>query len=351
MSEAGNLDNLSLGVWDPKRYLSSVDAEEARLSRGFLRCAPERWVPGFAAQWLPLLHSLGVEARVVEVTPRRTLPAGLEPIFAGTVDDDPVALFLERGGSAVVMDCCCPGLTALSQAARGGQQAQNVLLEYLGRRFLTSLGLAWTGPQPSVVQCDPLLRPIDVPAVGAVRFVVSLNGRTCGAWLALSGPLVDRLDGLWRRQLHASTRPQDIATDIVGFEVAQLAVAPARLADFTTSGALVDLELALSDTVILRQGSKPWLLARMCEVDGTFAFEVLPGTPPSPSLPEGTTRVSVQFGRHAVDAATAAEIAQPGAVLVSDIPVSDRVVLTVNNERVSDAVLCVYEGRFAIHIA
>ncbi len=46
----------SLIAWDPFRYLRRMDNKEVELSRGFLRSRPEKWLPGFGAQWLPLAH-------------------------------------------------------------------------------------------------------------------------------------------------------------------------------------------------------------------------------------------------------------------------------------------------------
>jgi hypothetical protein len=52
----------------------------------------------------------------------------------------------------------------------------------------------------------------------------------------------------------------------------------------------------------------------------------------------------------ALDGLQIAELSQPGAVLVTDTPVSERVSVTINQEKVGEGRLCVYEGRFALEV-
>ena len=75
-----------------------------------------------------------------------------------------------------------------------------------------------------------------------------------------------------------------------------------------------------------------------------------PGALSTPAVPEGTTRLSVSLGNLTVDAAMMAELSQSGAVLTTSIPVQERVVLIINDDKVGEARLCVYEGRFAIEV-
>ena len=115
-----------LVVWDARRYLRSVGSLEVRLSRGFLRCRPEKWFPGLAGHWLPLIHSLGIELKIQEIKPVLTLPAGLSFGYCGSVDDEPFGVFGDHEGVRAIL------------AAVGGAvvpQAGEVLAEYLARRL------------------------------------------------------------------------------------------------------------------------------------------------------------------------------------------------------------------------
>ena len=326
--------------WDSNRYLRKMNAEMVRLSRGFLRCRVERWFPGFAAQWLPLAHSLGVELRVVEMQPQLSAPKGLSDGFAGSVDGELIGILMDEASSAAIVECFAPGAVA---GARGA------ILEYLARRYLSSLALAWSGPESSVVQFDGGTDPFSLREAGAVKLGLLVNNKPATVWITLGPQGVERLDGLWRRQVRSTAKATQAAGPL-SLEIAQLAVAPALLADYMRSGTMIDLEIAMSDLCTLRQGVKPWLPGRLCDVGGKLGVEIVSGAVSSISLPEGTTRLAIDFGSFDSDAATLSEISQVGAVVPTEISVGDVVHMIVNGDRVRDAVLCTYEGRFALSV-
>lgn len=332
---------LALIAWDPARYVRKLDARESRYSRGFLRSRPEKWFPGFPTHWLPLAHSLGVELKATEVKPVLALPAGLEISFGGTVDGEPVRVAIDNASSRILLNAFIPG---------GTPAGNEIVLEYLARRFLASLAMSWSGPQSSVVQFDANAVHRETDVAGAVKFAGTVNGEAVSVWLALGKSLVERLDGLWRRQVQSTMKPQESGTN-VSIEVSQLAVPPTMLVEYLKSGTVIDLEVAVSDSVTLRLGGKPWQAGRLCDIDGKIGFEISPGPVASPVLPEGTTRLSIQFGAVSLDASAMAEMAQPGAVWATSIALTDAVQLIINGEKVGAANLCCYQGRFAITVA
>jgi hypothetical protein len=133
-------------------------------------------------------------------------------------------------------------------------------------------------------------------------------------------------------------------------EIAHLGVPPQMLSDYLTKGTVIDLEVRASDTLIVRYGTKPWMPARMVEVGGKFGCEIVSGVLSAPAVPEGTTRLSVELTSVNLDSTHIAELSQPGAILVTDIPLGEMVNLVINGDKVGEARLCVYEGRFAIEV-
>ena len=140
----------------------------------------------------------------------------------------------------------------------------------------------------------------------------------------------------------------------MALELAQLAVAPSMLAEYVKPGAIIDLEVALGDSLILRDGSgasaKAWLAARMLNVGGNLGFEVQPGPALLPPLPEGTTRLSIEFGSLQFEPGVIPEVSQVGAMWETSVRLGDKVRMSVNSERVAEATLCSYEGRFAVSV-
>jgi len=345
VNQEGQAQEIPLGIWDPERFVREVEPRAVELSRGFLRCRPEAWFPGFAAQWMSLAHSLGLEAKLVAVNTRLEAPKEFEVFFGALVDDEPIIIQSTRDSCQALVDCICPSLYGVASTVAPA----TIMLEYMARRFVASLALAWTGPQQSVVRFDAGLRIEDVPAQGAIEMVFQLNGRECSVWISIGPRLVAQFDGLWRRQLMSTSAAAAEPTEIF-IEAAQLAVPPSMLVEYTRSGTIVDLEVPLSDSVVLKQGGRPWMAAKLCSVNGQLAFETLAGTPPAPALPEGTTRLSLQFGGLTVDPRTIAELSQAGAIIKTEIELSDQVAMVINGEVVAEATLCVYEGRLAISV-
>lgn len=342
MNQQGSTDEgMALTPWEPGRYLRALDPKEVRYSRGFLRCRPERWFPGFPTHWLPLAHSLGIEIKATEVRPLLALPSGLDVAFGGTVDGEPIGVFMDSGSSRVLTSALVPGSLP---------SGSDIVLEYLARRLLASLAMSWSGPESSVVQFEVNAVPKPLDIAGAVKFTGLVNGTSCAVWLALGKSLVERLDGLWRRQVLSTAKPVE-GGGVVGIELSQLAVPPTMLVEYLKSGTVIDLEVPIGDAVTLRLGGKAWQSGRLCNVDGKFGFETLAGPVPSPILPDGTTRLAIQFGSVTLEPAAVAEMSQPGALWVTPLALGDSVQLIINAEKVGTAALCCYQGRFAITVS
>ncbi len=340
MAEQGEKRQVTLTPWEPMRLLQTFDPLEVRYSRGFLKCRPEKWFPGFAMQWMPLAHSLGVDLKLLEAKPVIGSTPRFRCGFVGSVDDEPIGLFIDDNSAAAVVEAVSPG---------GKGPAREVILEYLARRLLTSLAISWSGPESSLVRFEPDLNPQDMREVGAVKLTAHLNGSPITVWILIGKIVVEKMDGLWRRQLHSTsahgTQPVD-----VHFEVAHLTVPPSILADYLRSGVTFDLEVPVCDTLTLVSGGQSWLAARLGIVDGRFAVEILPDPPQTALLPPGTIRLSFDLGKARLDPGLVSEISQPGAIYDTGIPVSDSIEIVVNGEKAGEAVLRSYQKRFVISV-
>lgn len=327
-------------LWEPHRFVRRVDSAEAALSRGFLRSHPEKWFPGFGSHWLPLMHALGCEARISEVKPSMHRIIGDESVYAGTIDGEPVLLSVDAESARNIAEEIVP-------KARG--RAADVVLEYMLRRLLASLAISWSGPQSSKVTFAGLVDPAVAKVAASVKISFVINTVTSTVRIGLGMHMAEQLDRLWRRQVHSSTRAV-VDQAVMRLEIAQLAVPPQMLSDYLTQGTVIDLEVKASDSLLVRYGSKPWMPGRMVDVDGKFACEIVSGVPSASTVPEGTTRLSVEIASMQLDGALLAELAQPGAILTTDTPVGETVKLVINDDKVGEARLCVYEGRFAIEV-
>lgn len=339
--EASSAEGITLVPWDTARYVRSVPSEEVALSRGFLRSAPQKWFPGVGAQWLPLAHTLGIELRLSEVKTVLAPPRGLAHGFGGTIDGEPMAIFLDEQSAKLITEASIP---------RSSPAASSVITEYFARRLLSSLASSWSGPESSVVRFDPHLKPYEMPCAGAIRLTLRVNDQLCTIWFALGSKFVSRLDNLWRRQMQSTARG-DASSSELHVEVAQLGVPPSMLMDYVRSKTVIDLEIPLSDVVVIRQDGKALSAGKMCESNGMLVVEMLQGPAVSPIVPDGMTRLSIEMGTFTLPSSELAELGQPGAYIATGLQLSDKVQMVINNEKVADATLCVYEGRFAITVS
>lgn len=338
--ETSSNDTGRLDTWDPDKQLRSVSALEARFSRGFLQSLPAKWFPGLPSHWLPLFHSLGLEFKVVEVKPTIDLPKDLSFGFSGKLDGDFFGVAVDEIARQATVDCVVPNAV---------QPYSNLVLEYLGRRLLGSLVASWSGPETSIFHFEKKLRGGASWGTGAVKLGLQIKGSRLDIWILLGQSVIEKLDTLWRRQIHSVVKP---ATDgrEVRLEIARVAVSPANLSDYTTPGTVVDLEIPLSDMCNLTSAGRVLQSAKMCIVEGHLGIEIVPGPVRARTLPEGKHLVSVELGKVQFDTPTFAEMSQAGAIWKTDILSNDKVDLVSNSEVLAKGKLCCYQGRFAVTV-
>lgn len=344
MSQVGQISSDSAGdveIWDCQKALRSIDLVEAKLSRGFLRCHPEKWFPGFSAHWVPLLNALGSDVRVLEIKPMIASLDSNYNCFKGMLAGESVLLAFDAQGSRVIIEEVVPSLDK--------SEHSGLVLEYLAQRFFAVLGMCQTGADALAPSFSGPCSASDVPCVGQVKCSFSINSISCVIIVGLGQKLVEKMDGMWRRQMHSATRVSH-RSGMLRLEIAQLGVPPQLLSEYLARGAVIDLEVPVSDLITLRIGAKPFMAAKMIEVNGKLACQTVQAAPVNISLPEGTSRLCVEIAAVPVDPPEVVELGQVGGVLVTNVNVGDAVTLTINQEKVADARLCVYQGRFALEV-
>ncbi len=328
-------------AWDPRRMLRSVTSLEARLSSGFLRCHPEKWFPGFASRWAPMISSIGCDLRVGEIKPTIVLPDSQTVCFKVLLAGEPAVIALDPQSARAISQ----------EIAPIGDRSRNstVLLEYFVQRFLACLGMCQAGLDLSSVTFCGRCVPTEVEISASVRFSLSVNSSPIVIMVGLGLKMVEVMDGLWRRQIHSSNRTAQ-GPGVVRIEVAQLGVPPQMLSEYLSKGTIIDLEVPVSDSVTLRLGHKPFMPARLVSVDGVLGCQIVQGSITNLAVPEGTSRLSIELGTASVEAMRLTELGQVGSVLTLSSPPGSTVSLVINQEVVATALLCVYQGRFAVEV-
>ena len=340
----GEQSAASLHHWAPESLLEQVSALSADLSRGFLRSRPQEWFPGFASQWLPLFHSLSIEAKVQEVSPRIEIPAidNTWSTFEAQVDGEAVAICLDQNSAAAISGSITPGTDKITK---------DLSLEYIIRRLVGSLALSWSGGESNVAFIPSPSTPISNEAYRAsIKLSCTVNALSIEIWFLLGSQLISKLDTLWRGQLRSSVSPDLTTPHKLQVELTQLAVPPAMLADYTRSGTMVDLELPVGDRVYLRLDGKPWLPGQLCICNGQFAVKILSGPLPQFNIPGDASRLSIDLGELILSSVDLAELGQIGALVPTHIPVSGRGRMMIHDSQTSEVEIGIYEGKFAVRV-
>lgn len=340
--EDGKGEDLAIRAWDPSKQLRVISEADIELSMGFLRCMPQQWFSGIAAQWLPLSHALVMELKVSDVKTASTLPNDVNIKFGykASVDEEPLGIFFDERSARLVLDSVSPD---------GFNVANGVILEYLARRILTSFALSWTGSDSTTLKFYSLIEPSSISGKGVVKVTVQLNNEQCTIWFVVGPRLVDKMDGLWRRQLQSRSKTTENSGDYA-IEIAQLGVPPEMLSQYLTFGTAIDLEIPVSDRAFLRSEDGRMLGCRLFAGSNKLGIELGPDSGPAPIVPAHTTRLAVSFGTIHLEATQLTELNQIGALWNTGLSLTDHLHMIINNEKVGDCTLGIYQGRFAVTV-
>jgi flagellar motor switch/type III secretory pathway protein FliN len=337
-------------AWSAEDLGSAISENHLRLSKGFLRSSPSAWFPGLATHWLPLQHSSGVEIKVLEVQPLVSLnnfSAQMLPVAAWSLDQDHMILMTDLDSQDILLRTIIPGSDKLIRP---------ILIEYLARRFALSLFGTWVGAEGSTLLYQEEFNFQEFKAESFIFVRASLNAEPLNFAFALSRGIVDSMDGLWRRQLKASRR--SALAERLGFkdkvqvaaEIARLSLAPQEIASYLNSKTLIDLEIPVSSKVILKVDDEAWLSSKIINAAGRFVFETSSTNPILAQVAAGTTALSIELGKLSVSVQEFVEYEQEGAIIESSLPLSNRVNLVIRGEKLAQAELLNYQGRFALKV-
>ncbi|MEZ4754325.1 MAG: hypothetical protein R3A13_08465 [Bdellovibrionota bacterium] len=331
-----------LQPWMPDSSLQEIDSLTVGLSKGFLRSRPQAWFPGFASQWMPLFHSLGLESKLLEVSPLKDLPqiTAEWSVFEAQVDGESMGVCLDQSSAAVISNSVTPGADSTTR---------EISREYMIRRLVGSLALSWSGGEANVL-FNPISKLADSNYKAAIKLSCTISSVPLEIWFLLGSQLLSKLDNLWRAQLRSVGQTDVNLNHKIQVELTQLAVPPSMLADYTRPGTLVDLEMPVEDRVFLRLDGSPWLPGRLCKCNSQFVVKVISGPIPNRVIPSDSSRLSIDLGELTLSSLNLAESSQIGAVIATQIPVSNLGRMMIHETQAAQVEIGIYQGKFAVKV-
>ncbi len=334
-------------AWQP-HLLPAPGLNEVRFGRGFLRADLAQWFEGFSSHWLPLFHAFGVAVEFDYVKTSLQFPETLTHVAPIELDGELSVFACDEKSLLTVTAAIAPATDVLSA---------EVVMEYLERRFLSTLALSWSGEGPVHAYFLPPEHADAVEVIGAIEFGVRIGGKLCTFWLGLGPHVLERIDSMWRAQLltfekkrsRGSLSAEEIVS--VSFELAELAVAPAKLIDYMRVGTVIPLEAQVDSPILIRVNGETRALATLQQFSGKFAARIESLDPPEDAhTPLATTRLQICLARVEIDNLTLTEYLQVGAVIPTRTPVTPTAFLVISGEEVSSAVIGQINDRYALNI-
>lgn len=336
--------------WVPSEYLETATEEYMSFANGFLNCEPSGWFPGLLSHWDTFAHSIGVNINIADlilsVSSSVTISEDMKSlIHVALLDDEPVGIYINEYCKNTVCDVVIPDAVT---------EARDIVVEYLARRFITSLSKCWSGPKMHSFSFDDSFSYDLQSCCGQIKIILDIEGHECVVSLLLGRKLVEIFDQLWKRQLASQNKTTSIAGNI-RLEIAELAVSQTMLSNYLISGTVVDLETPVSDSIIVKVDNQPLIKAKLltCKRGDDkeyFAIKNISGNLVQTKLPEGTSRLSIELNDLSLDNQLLQDFIHPNAVADTGILVGDEVKLLIQGEVVGKAKLKIFEDRFAIEV-
>lgn len=340
MDSKATQSNIELLPWLPGEVLLPVKPNQARFANGFLKCQPQGFFPGLALHWDPIFHSFNIQVEVKGITPSLavSLPARMHG-YAARIGDERIGLFVEQDLAARLVDAIVP------DTERGTEE---VVIEYLARRLFRSLSDSWSGQRRELPRFEGPVSIREIDGIAAVDVVLAVNKVPGKFTVILGTEMAIMLDKIWRKLSSVGSRLVEIPDGGVAVEIAQLAIPPVMLADYVRPGAIIDLAISVTDSVILRSAGAPWCRARLMKEGQSFAVEIVETAVTNPHLPDGASRLSFEIGQFRISGEQADNGIQLGTILSTGIRASDRINIVFAGQLVGAGLLKIYGNRLAL---
>lgn len=340
MDSKATRSNIELLPWLPGEVLLPVKPNQARFANGFLKCQPQGFFPGLALHWDPIFHSFNIQVEVKRVTPSLSvsLPTRIHG-YAARLGEERIGLFIEQDLAARLVDAIVPNTE---------HGTEEVVIEYLARRLLRSLSDSWSGQMRELPKFEGPVSIREIDGIAAVDVILAVNKVPGKFTVILGAKMALMLDKLWRKLSSVNSRLVDIPEGNISIEIAQLAIPPLLLADYVRPGAIIDLSVGLTDSVILRSSGMPWCRGRLMKDGHSFAVEIGESNMTNSQLPDGASRVCFEMGQFRITAEHVESGIQLGSILSTEIRASDRVNIVVAGQQVGAGFLKIYGNRLAL---
>lgn len=317
--------------WDPFSHLRSIEPGLVQYSGGFLSSQPERWFPNLSSHWSLLAANLNLNLKTLSVRPLIEELPPVDLIYNVSCGNDAFSVGLNSTAGEYISMLLLPD---------SGPIAQDIVMEYIARRFVSSLAMTWSGPAFEELGFVGKQSGDTAPflVVGAVQLSLELNERQFDVWLQLSAGMVERLDGLWRRQTKSIGSGQLLLRQC-DLELTSFEVPVTEINSYLSQGNIIPIERDFFQTATLVNTSEILAESDVYICDNKFALRIRTGKKQPIRVTSGNVRISVVLVSLNFESALAGQLARAGSIIPTAVEVSNLVSLKVDGQVVTEALL------------
>ena len=248
--------------WDLEGSLPELDLYEVRYSRGFMQTSFADVVGKLGEHWLPFFEKLGAPCTGFSLSRGFAFPDDIGRVVPVKVNGEVAVLGLDDASADVVLRLFDSALD---------DSVEDIVLEYLERRFLSSLMMSWTlgaGLDASYLPADAVDA---VEIIGVLSLHLSLGGNPVTFHLGLGPRILESLDLHERSRIAQSALADQVTsgsedTVELTMELMQFSVEPAMLVDYMRAGTVISLEVPAEPKVCVLVNGAPWAIRFSCSI-------------------------------------------------------------------------------------
>jgi flagellar motor switch/type III secretory pathway protein FliN len=331
--------------WEPAVVLEKFNPLEVKYSRGLLRADPQRLFPNIKNHWLPFFHSTAADLVVTRSEIRFEFPPTFERILAIEVDNEPGVIGIDESSENSLIYALIPQCP---------ERARDIVIDYLLRRFLSSLARSWTAPVPMPFYAVNEENESEVEVTASFLLQMTINNAPVSFAVGVGSKVAERLDEAWRGSL--SSKDESGGAKKMQVDLAEVLVPAELLAEYLRPGGVMNLEIPTKPLVAVRVDGKFLGNATLGQIGGRFGFKIkelqlrrneqtsnVPGT-------KAVTKVRVELFKADLGNTTIGELRQIGAIFSSPHLLNTKVKLYIQDEMVGSALVGEINGKLALNI-
>ncbi|MGI6681033.1 MAG: hypothetical protein ACOX3T_06110 [Bdellovibrionota bacterium] len=338
MNRASNDNNWAL--WSPLDELSQVSTKEIIYSKGFLQSNPATLFPSFSSFWQSFFENYSFDIALVDIKKSLTVPDNISHLYKGMIDREHIYVGYEDDEFSYLGNIVIPA---------GDEKIIEIIMEYMTRRLLASLSFSWTASENSIIYFDGKTKE-SPKSEATIVLDLKVSGKRVNVYIMCPYTIVNTIDKLWKGQIQASSKYREVSEVSLGIQIAELAVSPAMLNDYLSSGVRVGLEKIVNDNVYITKDNKKFLKGRLVRSSDRFVVEILGGIDTVAEALEGMVNISIQLGSVLVPGYVVSEISQKNVLWDTGLEITNEVEVYADNKLSAHAVLASYDKQFAIEV-